>query len=285
MPSYTIRLLDTIAEMHEIEKLTDEIWHGGDADIVPAHMLITFAHNGGLVFGAYENAKMIGFAFGFPGLTAKKTKHTSHQMGVHPAHRGKNVGFALKKAQWQMARRQGLDLMTWTYDPLLSRNAHLNIARLGAVCKTYKRNEYGEMEDGLNAGVASDRFQVDWWLNTERVNRRLGERHQPLGLDNYRKADAQALYLPETNATLGLLTPPSRYAAPNKALLLVQIPPDYQSLRKKDLALAKDWRFFTRTVFEDLFARGYIVTDFIYDRNAATPRSFYLLSDGERTLS
>jgi len=289
MSSYDIRLLESIEEMHEIETLTDEIWHGGDADIVPAHMLIAFAHNGGLIFGAYENDKMVGFAFGFPGLAETpqglKLKHASHQMGVHPAHRGKDLGFALKKAQWQMARRQGLDLMTWTYDPLLSRNAYLNIARLGAVCNTYRRDEYGEMADGLNAGVASDRFQVDWWLNTERVNRHLDRRYQPLGLENYQKADAQPLYIPETDVDLGLLKPPSRSAAPSNALLLMQIPSDYHSLREKDLALAHDWRFFTRDIFEDLFARGYLVTDFIYDRSEATPRSFYLLTDGERTIA
>jgi predicted GNAT superfamily acetyltransferase len=290
MPPYDIRFLETIAEMHAIEKLTDEIWHGGDADIVPAHMLITFAHNGGLILGAYENEKMVGFAFGFPGLyptpNGLKIKHTSHQMGVHPAHRGKKLGYALKKAQWQMARRQGLNLMTWTYDPLLSRNAYLNIARLGAVCNTYRRNEYGTMTDGLNAGVASDRFQVDWWLNTERVKRHLDERtYQPLGLENYQKAEAQSLYLPETNVDADLLKPPSNYAAPSSPLLLLQIPSAYQSLRKKDLALAKDWRFFTRSLFEDLFARGYIVTDFIYDRSEASPRSFYLLTDGESTIA
>jgi hypothetical protein len=72
-----------------------------------------------------------------------------------------------------MVRKQGLELITWTYDPLLSRNAHINISRLGAVCKTYLRSEYGDMQDGLNAGLPSDRFKVDWWLRSNRVKRRL----------------------------------------------------------------------------------------------------------------
>ena len=87
-------------------------------------------------------------------------------------YRDSGIGFALKRAQWQMVRHQDLDHITWTYDPLLSRNAYLNIARLGAVCSTYRRSEYGEMRDGLNVGLPSDRFQVDWWLNSHRVQRR-----------------------------------------------------------------------------------------------------------------
>ncbi len=288
-PSFQIRVLESADELLPIEKLTDEIWQGGAQDIVPTHMLIAFVHNGGLALGAFEDEKMIAFAFGFPGLyhspDGLKIKHSSHQMGVHPAHRGKNIGFALKQAQWQMVRQQGLDLITWTYDPLLSRNAYLNIAQLGAICNTYRRDEYGEMVDGLNAGVASDRFQVNWWLNTPRVFQRLDEENQTaLGLENYQSAEAQMLYTPEANIDLGLLIAPGHYSPPSSKLVLLQIPNDFQKLRAIDLPLAKDWRFFTREVFEDLFSAGYIVTDFIYDRSEATPRSFYVLSDGEGTI-
>ena len=289
MTPYQIRLLETVEEMHAIEKLTDDIWRGGATEIVPVHMLTAFIHNGGLALGAFDNGEMIGFVFGFPGLIQTpqgiQAKHCSHQMGVHPDHRGKNIGFALKQAQWQMARQQGLDLITWTYDPLLSRNAYLNVAQLGAVCNTYKRNEYGEMVDSLNAGVASDRFQVDWWLNTPRVFQRLDtENRVALGLENYQAAKAQMLYTPETNMDLGLLLVPKHYSPPSGKLLLIQIPNDFQNLRAVDLPLAKDWRFFTREVFEDVFSAGYIVTDFIYDRSESTPRSFYLLTDGESTI-
>ena len=106
-------------------------------------------------------------------------KHCSHIAAFIPNHRDSGVGFALKRAQWQMVRHQGLDHVTWTYDPLLSRNAHLNIARLGAVCSTYRRSEYGDMRDGLNAGLPSDRFQVDWWVNTKRVERAIKQTCAP----------------------------------------------------------------------------------------------------------
>ena len=82
-------------------------------------------------------------------------------MGIHPDQRNSGIGFASKRAQWQMVRHQGLDHITWTYDPLLSRNAYLNIAKLGAVCNTYRRSEYGDMRDGLNVGCPPT---ASWWI-------------------------------------------------------------------------------------------------------------------------
>ncbi len=289
MPPYSIRVLEEYQEMLQVERLIDDIWGGGAADVVPAHLLITIVRNGGLAFGAFEGAEMIGLAFGFPAFAdtsrGRLLKHCSHQMGVHPAHQGRGIGFALKQAQWQMVRQQGLELITWTFDPLLSRNAYLNIVRLGAICNTYKRNEYGEMVDSLNAGIASDRFQVDWWVNTRRVTQRLDtENWAALGLQNYQEADPQFLYLPETDVDLGLLRPPKKYSPPSGKLILIQIPNDYQTLRTADQPLAVDWRFFTREIFEKLFSTGYIVTDFIYDRSERMPRSFYVLTDGDSTI-
>jgi predicted GNAT superfamily acetyltransferase len=285
MPSYTIQLLNQYAQMPHVEKLIDEIWGGGAADAIPAHLLITFAHNGGLVFGAYEGEQMVGLALGFPGLHETPqgvlVKHCSHQMGVHPEHRGKGIGFALKKAQWQMVRKQGIDLMTWTYDPLLSRNAYLNIGQLGAICQTYTREYYGEMVDALNAGLASDRFEVEWWLNTPRVEKRLDTtNYVRIRLDEYQKANAQQLYIPETDAASGLLKPPETYAMPEKKLLLMPIPSDFQTMRSGAPTLARDWRFFTRKVFETAFAASYIVTDFVYEKG----KSYYVLTDGNAKI-
>ena len=183
MSKFNIRLIETPEEMRLVEQLQRDVWPDSETDVVPLHMLITAVHNGGLVLGAFVEEKMIGFVFGFPGIETTpdgpRPKHCSHMMGIHPDHRDGGVGFALKRAQWQMVRHQGLDHITWTYDPLLSRNAYLNIAKLGAVCTTYRRSEYGDMRDGLNAGLPSDRFQVDWWINTQRVKSRLGKRSRP----------------------------------------------------------------------------------------------------------
>ena len=284
MPAPVIKLLESPEDMTLVEELQRAVWPGSETDVVPAHVFITTVHNGGLVIGAFVESQLVGFVFGFPGLESTpdgpRPKHCSHMMGILPGHRDSGVGFALKRAQWQMVRHQGLDHITWTYDPLLSRNAYLNIAKLGAVCNTYRRAEYGEMRDGLNAGLPSDRFQVDWWINTRRVQTRLGKRpRHSLKLDHFSKAELQPLYTPLSD-TSSLPRPPEHFAALEGRLLLAEIPSNFNTLKEADFALARDWRFFSREVFETAFAAGYIVTDFVYDNG----QSFYVLSHGESTL-
>jgi predicted GNAT superfamily acetyltransferase len=279
-----IKILETPEEMTAVEDLQRIVWPGSETDIVPVNILIATIHNGGLVIGAFMEKQLIGFVFGFPGLESTpdgpRPKHCSHMLGIHPQHRDSGVGFLLKRAQWQMVRHQGLDHMTWTYDPLLSRNAYLNISKLGAVCNTYRRAEYGDMRDGLNAGLPSDRFQVDWWINTRRVDRRLGKRpRRPLKLDHFSKAELEPLY--SLHDSVGnWLRPPEHFSPLEARLALAEIPSEFNSLKEADFALARDWRFFSREVFETAFAEGYIITDFVYDDG----RSFYVLSHGESTL-
>jgi len=284
MPDTHIKLLESPEDMTLVEDLQRAVWPGSETDVVPAHIFITAIHNGGMVIGAFQDDELIGFVFGFPGLDftpdGPRPKHCSHMMGIRPGQRDSGVGFALKRAQWQMVRKQGIDHITWTYDPLLSRNAYLNIAKLGTVCNTYRRSEYGDMRDGLNAGLPSDRFQVDWWVNTRRVERRLGNRSRgPLKLEDFSKAELHPLYTPLVG-TSGLPQPPEHFSKLEGNLLLAEIPSDFNALKQSDFALARDWRFFSREMFETAFAAGYIVTDFIHENR----RSFYVLTNGESTL-
>jgi predicted GNAT superfamily acetyltransferase len=284
MSPEAIRLLEHPDQLTQVEDLQRLVWPGSETDVVPAHLLITAVHNGGLVLGAFVQERLVGFVFGFPGLEATpdgpRAKHCSHMMGVQPDHQNSGLGFALKRAQWQMVRHQGLDHITWTYDPLLSRNAYLNIAKLGGVCTTYRRAEYGEMRDALNAGLPSDRFLVDWWINTPRVERRLGKRSRPtLKLSHVARSGLRYLY--DLPAVRGAYPPPPQKLPPiSDRLLLTAIPSDFMGMRAGDPALARDWRFFTRDLFEKLFADGFIVTDFIFDQG----RALYVLTHGESTL-
>jgi predicted GNAT superfamily acetyltransferase len=288
MISLSIRLLETPDEMSLVEGLQREIWPGSETEVVPVHMLITAVHNGGLLLGAFEGERLVGFVFGFPGIESTpdgpRPKHCSHMTGVADSHRDRGVGFALKRAQWQMVRHQGIDHVTWTYDLLLSRNAYLNISRLGAVCSTYRRSEYGDLRDGLNAGLPSDRFQVDWWLNTSRVERRLSKRARPtLTPRALARLGVHPLYDLESGPD-GLPRPPEHVPPLEGRILAAEIPGDFMLMKAKDLALARDWRFFAREFFENAFARGYIVTDFAFDRESKTHGSLYVLTDGESTL-
>ena len=295
MTAPLIKILEAPEDMPAVEALQRAIWPGSETDVVPAHVFIASIHNGGLLLGAFAEEQLIGFVFGFPGLETTpdgpRAKHCSHMMGILPGHRDAGVGFALKRAQWQMVRHQGLDHITWTYDPLLSRNAYLNITKLGAVCSTYRRSEYGDMRDGLNAGLPSDRFVVDWWINTRRVERRLSKRaRRPLKLHNFAQADLQPLYTLQNSpfdpslqsqGRAGNWPRPPEHVSPLEGrLALAEIPSEINALKEADFALARDWRFFSRELFETAFAAGYLITDFIYDEG----RSFYVLSHGESTL-
>ena len=292
-----LRVLETPAEMRAVEELAATVWPGSDRDIVPDHLLLSVAHNGGLVAGAFDGDRLVGFVFGYPGLQGSsdgfRPKHCSHQLAVHPDYRSAGVGFALKRLQWRFVRDQGLDRITWTYDPLLSRNAHLNIAKLGAVCNTYLRDAYGNQRDELNAGLASDRFEVDWWINSGRVLRRMQDNSQEQTPEARRAREAAGF-----DATLlkraVRLNPPSSGKLPPPPLLqelkareagyrggpacvLVEIPHDFASVKATDAALAADWRAHTRACFEHLFGEGFAVTGFLH-RAGPRPRATYVLT-------
>jgi len=298
-----LRLLEEVEDLKAVEDLQRQVWTGSETEIVPVHLLVATIHNGGLVIGAYDEyepgvRRLVGFVFGFPGIyttpDGPRPKHHSHMLGVHPSYRDQGIGFLLKRAQWQMVRHQGLDRITWTFDPLLSRNAHLNITRLGAVCSTYLRSVYGELRDGTNAGLPSDRFMLDWWVNSERVNRRLSRRARPpLDLAHFLAAGAEVLnptHIEGGKSAGGDFARPGEYipgeSEPDpeeQVVLLVEIPADYPSLKAADAELAIAWRMHIRTVFESLFQGGYLVTDFVH-LPGTHPRSFYVLCYGESTL-
>ena len=280
-------------EIKPVEELQRLVWSGSDTEIVPLHILLTVAQNGGLLIGAYHDEQLVGFVFGFLGLYNEgeqgQIKHCSHMLGVHPDYRDAGLGARLKRAQWQLVRHQGIELITWTYDPLESRNAYLNIAKLGAICSTYKRDVYGELEDDLNAGIPSDRFQVDWWVNSRRVLQRLkrdpGNR---LTLAHYLAADVTIINQLKLNDAgfpapyqdrMDTIEDPE--TRPN--LTLFEIPGNFQYLKAADMELAHTWRMYSRVIFELFFNHGYLITDFVF-LPGKDPRGYYVLTHGEATI-
>lgn len=265
-------------EMHALEDLQRQIWSGTDDDAVPAHILLAIAHNGGLVLGGYRAGELLGFACSFPGLDqvgeARQLKHVSHILGVLPQAQGQGLGFALKQAQRSLVMQQGIPLITWTYDPLLSRNAYLNIHRLGAVCRTYFRDYYGVMHDDLNRGLPSDRFQVEWWLDTERAE--ACSRAAPSATERLPQ-----VVNPAFAGGQGWLEPADDPGGSDLAALpqeaAVEIPVDFLALKAADPELALAWRLHTRLWFETLFSQGFMVVD--YTVQPGSPgRGYYCLS-------
>lgn len=238
MQDYFIRPFERVAEHYECEALQEAVWGGG---VVAANMTITLSRHGGVAIGAFDaqTRKMIGCAVGMLSPThhagtKNGLSHHSHIAAVLPAHQGQGIGEALKRAQADWCREHGLNLMTWTVDPLEARNARLNIGKLGCICRTYLVNCYGMMNDELNAGIASDRFEVEWWLDR----------------------DAQREGLPGS-------------AGWNDDTRCIDIPTDYQTLKRTDHPRAIEIRAATRERFLQAFAEGYVVTGFNHAGGAA----------------
>lgn len=286
-----IRPLTSAEDAAQIERLQLQVWPGSETDVVPAHLMLAIARNGGLLLGAFDEGTLVGFVLGFlatdkesPNRPAMaRLKHHSHMLGVHPDYRDQGIGFRLKAAQRDFVHKQGVRLITWTYDPLQSRNAYLNIHRLGTICRTYHREAYGEMRDRLNVGYPSDRFEVEWWITSPRVKARLLGTRQSLDLANFLGAGAVKIN-PAQLGSDDLLQPAEETMPIAGRILLVEIPPDITELKRKDAGLAQRWRLQTRSLFEQAFMKGYLVTDFVYLKEERYPRSYYVLSHGEGTL-
>ena len=185
MADIDIRPLTDISTIKAIEEVQLTIWGRDRGEMLPAHLFHALQHNGAALFGAFDDDKMVGFALAVlatvEGLTeridqvaAARLKMYSVIAGVLPGYRDINVGYRLKLAQREFALRIGVRLITWTFDPLESRNARFNIGKLGAICHRYLRNFHGEMT-GINAGLASDRFEVEWWVTSNRAKSRAAQ--------------------------------------------------------------------------------------------------------------
>jgi predicted GNAT superfamily acetyltransferase len=276
-----IRAIQNHDEYRAVEQLQREVWGLEEVEIVPDHVLVTAQKNSGLLLGAFaslpqEEPRLVGFVFGFVGLTSEHVvKHCSHMLGVAPQYQNQGLGYRLKLAQRQEVLNQGIGLVTWTYDPLESRNASLNFRKLGATCNTYLRDLYGEMRDELNAGLPSDRFRVDWHVASERVARRLRDDWRGPSLADFLSAGVPILNpFPAGERP----RPPQDVRSLEGGRLLVQIPAGFQAIRAADMALARAWRAHSRALFEAAFAAGYSVVDLLFEQG----RSCYLLErDGE----
>ena len=275
----TIRGLHTIQEMQPIEVLERDIWGIDDLEIVPAHVSHAIAHCGGLVLGAFAENEMVGFAIcqlgSLAGATplADRLQLYSMVAGVLPAYQNQNVGYRLKLAQRTFAQQIGVPVITWTVDPLESRNGRFNFRKLGAVCQTYLPDYYGQM-GGINAGLPSDRFRVAWHVNSNRVRQRVDQNALPTD----HAILAQTAVLNPARWVGDRLVPTENPGWPeNRSPCLVEIPADIRHIKQQEMTLALAWRWQTRELLTRLFAAGYTAVDQVLHRENDRLRSFILL--------
>ena len=254
----TIREIDSILEMKALEKLQKEVWGWDDLDTMPLMNFIVTKEVGGILIGAFDQEKPIGFVFGFVGYDEGEIVFHSHMLAVLPEFREHGIGYRLKLAQRRQAMAKGFKCITWTFDPLQSPNAYLNFSKLGVIASKYKVNFYGEQtSSSLHRFIGTDRLWVSWFLESNRVKQRLecGSTAEPC------KDDLANLMSLVKKGADGWPQSPS-VAVLTEERLMIEVPPDISRLQEQNPQLAVAWRNATRAAFTEALGAGYIVEDF-----------------------
>lgn len=278
---FKIRPLSLPAEFERCVELQRIVWGFDAGDTVPARMMIVAQEHGGLVLGAFHAEFMIGFLFALPSLHDQRFAQHSHMLAVLEEYRDQGVGRRLKLEQYQDAADRGIPVVTWTFDPLETRNAFLNLNRLGAVSNTYYVNLYGERTSSdLHSGLGTDRFLVEWFVGQARTDRILnGEDPVPLGWEE----------LPRALSWSGTerFAPGASDLKLREPRILVEAPSDTQLLKRIDRESAQRWREATRAAFGGYFDAGYWIkalarsSDLLPLADYRRRRAFYLLERHE----
>jgi predicted GNAT superfamily acetyltransferase len=229
-----IRTLTDLNDLAVAQAVFDSVWPAaGGGTQVPSNLLKALVHAGGYCSAAFRGEEPIGAALGFVGR--HRTDHGwhdhlhSHMAAVLAPYRDQHIGAALKQHQRAWCLEQGLDTVVWTFDPLVRRNARLNLVKLGVVVEGFEVDFYGPMDDGINSGDPTDRLFA-WWR-----------------LDSQRARDAAA----------GRLGPIDRADLAGRDVRVIELPGDIVALRSTDPAAAAQWRIDLRAQLLDAFANDY----------------------------
>ena len=220
-----IRELHTLQEQFHARMIFDSVWPASNESQITSNMLQAMVHSGSYLVGIFDNKKVVGASFAFPSIEPEIHLH-SHMTAFIDEYRDRGLGTLVKMHQWEWAKARGYKSITWTYDPLVRRNAKFNILKLGADLISYHPNFYGNMADELNNGDESDRIMVRW----------------------------------DTTAVAPL--PGKEIFNPPYDAQLIPLPQDIVEIRRHDPELSQKYRFEVRDSFTDAFAAGKKVIGF-----------------------
>jgi predicted GNAT superfamily acetyltransferase len=240
----TLTPLVTVEDADRINGVIDRTWGGQHLD---REVVRALAASGNVSWGATDGDRLVAFVLGWAGVDEGGLHVHSHMLASVPDSRHRGVGTALKFAQRAQALEQGIELVRWTFDPLLARNAWLNVGKLGATIDRFQRDFYGSMQDTLNVGERSDRAFIAWGLRPEP-----GPRTPPDADDMVRDDDGEPVTAVPASA----------------AARRVAIPREYPELRAADPARADRWREAIAAAFETCIADGFAGTAFDRERSA-----------------
>ena len=252
-----LRQFETREDYTACVELQRAIWGHGFADVVPATILMVSQRVGGVSAGAFDpEGRLIGFVFGMTGFDRSGPVHWSDMLAVRPEARGRGLGKRLKFYQRDLLLARGVPRMLWTYDPLVARNANLNLNSLGARPVEYVPNLYGNTRSPLHAGLETDRFVVEWRLDEPRAPR-------PAGAGEDDDTPIIDVHLPDA-ARL-----------PDGPAARIAVPPDIDALKAADPAGARAWQHVHRRAFGWYLEHGYRVAGFVL--RPAPNDSWYLV--------
>lgn len=262
-------------EFRACVQLQRDTWGADFSELVPVAMLKAAQRTGGIAIGAFDGrGGLDGFVFGITGVVEGRLVHWSDMLAVRSAARNRGLGERLKRRQRDDLLRSGIGTVYWTFDPLESKNAYLNFARLGVLAGEYVRDIYGGHTDSpLHRGIGTDRLIAVWSIDSERVCRRLaGADQAPQTSD----VGSLPLVNPTHTGAAGLES-----ADPDLELdadrLRIAIPVDIQAVKDRSIELGAEWRRKTRAAFETYLARGYVAVELVRDAE----RSTYVLAHGD----
>ena len=248
--------------MHEVEQLQRDIWRVDDLEVYPALAFKPQTEVGAILMGAFAEGRMVGFVFGFPGILEGETIIHSDMLGIREEYRSNNLGYLLKLAQREAAIARGVKRITWTFDPLQSRNAHFNFEKLGVIADRYYVDYYGVTSSFLHR-FGTDRLWVTWLLESERVKTRVEGKSLP------RPAVSELPCLVRVGDDLE----PVDGAPVNGPQLIIEIPGELKAHHER-------WRAATRTAFTSAIAAGYVVEEF-YVSDDRKVGSYLLTQDSQ----
>jgi predicted GNAT superfamily acetyltransferase len=249
-PEYLIRDCATIEDYAACLEMQRTVWGFEPLDITPLRSFVITRRGGGFTLGAFDRSgKLLGFAHALPAFDEKlRPYYYSQMLAVDPALQNLGIGIRLKLAQREHALKTGIELMTWTFDPLQSRNAYFNLARLGGVIRHYMVNYYGNQSTSiLHRGLDTDRVLIQWWMRSTRVIDAIN------GQSRAEEVEA-----------------------------IIEVPREIEAVKRRDLDEARNWQIRVRTEFLNRLGEGLYCIGFESDRMSGKSR--YLLIKDELTL-
>lgn len=254
--SVDVRPVTALADLEAMSELYAAIWRSDANPPMTTELLRALSKVGSYVAGAFDGASLVGASVGFFSAPAERVLH-SHIAGVSPSSRLRNVGFAMKLHQRAWALQRGVSMIEWTYDPLVSRNAYFNIAKLAGDPAEYLPNFYGAMGDVINRDDASDRILVHWRLRDPQVADACAFRPRLSDVASLREGGAGVALACSPDGA-----PVAGASGSVGAARLVAVPSDIESLRAGNPRLASEWRVALRETLLELMGSGFRITGF-----------------------